>query len=497
MSPQFHVPQNVEEADPRRWVGFFFLLLASFMNLIDVTVVNVALPSMQANLKATPSDIEWVVAGYVLAFALGLLPFGRLGDIVGRKRMFLLGVAGFTLGSLLCGLAPTMGLLIAARVLQGLAASAMTPQVLSIAQVTFPPAERGLMFSLFGLAASLASVAGPLIGGALIAGDFWGLDWRPIFLVNVPFGMLAIVGAALTVTRVPPHPGLKNDPFGILLFGLAVVLLVYPLIEGHGFGWPLWIFGMMALSVVLMAVFYFWQHRRAASGAPQLLPANLLHNRNFLVGILITTLFSSGIPGSFVVLAIFLQTGFGFTPLMSGLTTVPFSIGVVVTSLASGRLGSRFLSARVALGALLLAVGWGSLGMVLGGVGGSLDHWVLLVPLALGGLGLGITFGALFQTILAGVPPRDAGAGSGALQAFQQIGGALGVALIGEIFFTWLEHAQPAGAAARPAAFTAAISHATIYDVAVFAAVILLVPLLKPLPRGEGQPDAPPVVVEV
>jgi len=497
MSEPFRVPQTVGEADPRRWLGFAFLLLASFMNLIDVTVVNVALPSMQANLQATPSDIEWVVAAYVLAFALGLLPFGRLGDIVGRKRMFLIGVAGFTIGSLLCGVAPTMPTLIAARALQGLAASAMTPQVLSIAQVTFPPSERGLMFSLFGLAASLASVAGPLIGGVLIAGNFWGLDWRPIFLVNIPFGVLAVIGAAMTVTRVPPHPGLSNDVVGIGLFGLAILLLVYPLVEGHAFGWPAWGFALMVVAVALLGTFYFWQRRRSAAGASQLLPVELLHNRNFLVGSIMTVLFSSGIPGSFVVLAVFLQTGFGFTPLMSGLTTVPFSVGVVFASLLSGRLGNRFLPARVAIGSLLLAIGWGSLALVLRNTGDAVDHWALLVPLALGGLGLGITIGALFQTILAGVPPRDAGSGSGALQASQQIGGALGVALIGEIFFTWLEHGQDWGAATRSAAFDAAISHAMIYDLVVFLIVMALVPFLKPLPRQAGKDERAPVVVEV
>ncbi len=282
MTTSFRVPQTAEEADPRRWLGFAFLLLASFMNLMDVTIVNVALPSMQQNLSASPSEIEWVVAAYVLAFALGLLPFGRLGDIVGRKRMFLIGVTLFTLGSFLCGVAPSIQLLIGARALQGLAASAMTPQVLAIAQVSFPPREKGLMFSLFGLSASLASVCGPIIGGALIAGNFFGLDWRPIFLVNIPFGILAVVAGAAVVTKVPPHPGLKNDYLGIGLFGLAMVLLVYPLIEGHTYGWPLWVFGMIGVSVLLMAAFYFWERRRHAENATQLLPLELLHNRNFL-----------------------------------------------------------------------------------------------------------------------------------------------------------------------------------------------------------------------
>jgi EmrB/QacA subfamily drug resistance transporter len=487
MSSPFHVPQSKADADPRRWVAFVFLLLASFMNLMDVTIVNVALPSMQENLGASPSQIEWVVAAYVLAFALGLLPFGRLGDIVGRKGMFLIGVGLFTLGSLLCGIAPSIETLIGARVLQGLAASAMTPQVLAIAQVSFPPEEKGLMFSLFGLAASLASVCGPIIGGALIAGDFFGLDWRPIFLVNIPIGVLAVIAGALVVVRVPPHPGLRNDYLGIGIFGLAMVLLVFPLIEGRTYGWPWWVFVMIAASVVLMAAFYFWERHRHAQNATQLLPLELLRNRSFLLGTLITTIFASGIPGFFIVVAIFLQTGFGLTPLESGLTTVPFSLGVMAASLLAGRFGSRFLRRRVATGALLLAVGMAYMRFEIGTVGDSVNSWALLPPLVIAGIGLGTTFGALFQSILAGVPHRDAGSGAGSLQAFQQAGGALGVALVGEIFFTWLENAQTWGATSKSSAFVNAASNAIIYEIVVFLLVAALVPFLKALPKDQGQ----------
>src|SRR3954454_11164846 len=181
MSSQFHPPQNKAEADPRRWLALAVLLIASFMNLIDVTIVNVAIPSMQKNLGADPSQIEWVIAAYVLAFALGLLPFGRLGDIVGRTNMFLVGVTAFTLASAACGLAPSIEWLIAFRVLQGLAGAVMTPQVLAIATVTFPPEERGQSFSLFGLSAGLAAVAGPIVGGLLVGAQWGGLYSRPIF----------------------------------------------------------------------------------------------------------------------------------------------------------------------------------------------------------------------------------------------------------------------------------------------------------------------------
>jgi EmrB/QacA subfamily drug resistance transporter len=493
----FQVPKTPEEADPRRWLAFAILLIANFMNLIDVTIVNVALPSLQKNLGAGSSQIEWVVAAYVLAFALGLLPFGRLGDIVGRKKMFLLGVGGFTLASALCGLAPNIELLIAARVLQGFAGSMMTPQVLAIVQVTFPPQEKGFAFSLFGLSAGLASVAGPLVGGLLIGADLWGLDWRPIFLVNIPFGLLAVIAGAMFITKVPGHAGMKNDYVGIGIFGIAILLLVFPLIEGRTFGWPLWAFLMVGASIIAMFAFYMWEHRRERNNEAQLLSAHLLRNGNFVLGAGVATIFFSGIPGMFMVIAIFLQSGFGMTPLESGLTTVPFSLGVLIISLLSGRVGSNYLRQRLIGGSLMLAVGIAWMRFVISGLGDGIDHWWFAAPMAIAGMGLGIGISALFQTILSSVPPKDAGAGSGALQAFQQVGGALGVALAGEIFFTTLTNGMAGGPASPHVPFVGAASNALIYQIAVFVAVAVLAPFIKvKAPTSAPGQGHAPVVVE-
>jgi EmrB/QacA subfamily drug resistance transporter len=493
MSHPIHVPTSKADADPRRWPALIVLLLASFMNLIDVTIVNVALPSLQQNMGADPSQIQWVIAAYVLAFALGLLPFGRLGDIVGRTKMFLIGVSLFTLASAFCGLAPNIEMLIAARVLQGLAGAIMTPQVLAIATVTFPPEEKGLAFSLFGLSAGLAAVTGPIAGGLLIGADLWGLDWRPIFLVNVPVGILAVVAGWFLIPRTPGHPDLKNDYVGIGLFGLASVALVYPLIEGRSAGWPLWAWAMMVASVVFAALFVWWERRRAVANLPQLLNFGLISNGNFLLGMLITTIFASGIPAMFMVISLLLQSGYGFTPLESGLTNTPFSVGVLVISLISGRFGTNYLRTRLALGAGLLVIGIGWLDLVISGLGATLDHWTFLPPLFIAGLGLGLGFSGLFQSVLAGVPPRDAGAGSGALQAFQQIGGAIGVALVGEIFFTHLSGAFATGSTPQ-AAFASSANLAVLYQIATFGAVVLLVPFLKIKPfdqSGSGGARAP------
>jgi EmrB/QacA subfamily drug resistance transporter len=484
MSPEFHQPQSKAEADPRRWLAMAVLLLASFMNLIDVTIVNVALPSMESGLGAGSSQIEWVVAAYILAFALGLLPFGRLGDIVGRTHMFLVGVAAFTAASALCGFSPSIEWLIAARVLQGFAGAMMAPQVLAIATVTFPPEERGQAFALFGLSTGLAAVAGPIVGGLLLEGNFLGLEWRPIFLVNVPVGILALVSGWLIIPRPPGHAALKNDYVGIALFSAAMVALVYPLVEGRSFGWPAWCWGLIVAAFVLLALFVLWERRMAAHDRPQLLNFSLLTNGQFLLGSLTTVIFASGIPAFFMIFSLMLQSGFGLTPLESGLTNTPFSVGVFLTSLIIGRFGSAFLRARLAAGAALLAIGMLWTHLLISGLGTTVNHWDFLPPLFVAGVGLGLAISALFQTILAGIPGRDAGAGSGALQAMQQVGGAVGIALVGEIFFTSLDGARGAGAQSVQQAFAWAASHATWYEVACFVAVVLLAIFL----RSRGTP---------
>ena len=489
-----HVAEMANPPDPRRWLSLAILLIANFMNLIDVTIVNVALPSMRDHLGATDSQIEWVVAAYVLAFALGLLPFGRLGDIVGRKRMFLFGVAAFTIASALCGLAHNIEMLIGARVFQGIGGAMMTPQVLAIATVTFPPHERGQAFSLFGLSAGLASVCGPILGGVLIDAQLFGLDWQPIFLVNIPIGIAALIAGGMLIPSLPGHKELSNDYVGIGLFGLGIVALVFPIIEGRAFGWPVWSFAMMASGLVLLAAFYLWQRQRAQAGRPQLLNYDLLRNRDYMFGALVVTIFASGIPGMFLVISLLLQSGFGFTPLQSGLTNTPFSIGVLIASVIAGRFGAHYLRSRLAGAGAMLAFGIGWLHFIIAGAGETIDAWSFLLPLLVAGVGLGTGFSSLFQLVLRNVPPRDAGAGSGALQAFQQVGGALGVALVGQIFFSQLASNFVLGLAPNRA-FADAAALALWYQVISFGLVLLLAFRFKPSAKQPGG-QAAPVVVE-
>ncbi len=243
---------------PGRWIAMAALLVAGFMNLVDVTIVNVAIPSMQDAFAATDSQIEWVVAAYILTFALCLLPSGRLGDVIGRRRMFLLGVTVFTIGSALCGLAPSIGTLVGARVVQGIGGAMMTPQTLALVPALFPPRERGAVFALFGLSAGLAAVTGPLLGGFLIGADLGGLDWRPIFLVNIPVGVIAVLGALRFVPPIPGAAELRIDWLGVVLAGLGLMLVLFPLIEGRQLGWPIWCFAMMAAALPVLGAFLWW-----------------------------------------------------------------------------------------------------------------------------------------------------------------------------------------------------------------------------------------------
>lgn len=471
-----------------RWIAMAALLVAGFMNLIDVTIVNVAIPSLQDAFQASDSQIEWVVAAYILSFALFLLPAGRLGDVVGRRRMFVIGVSVFTIASALCGLAPGIGSLVAARVLQGLGGAMMTPQTLALVPALFPPRERGAAFALFGLSAGLASVAGPLLGGVLIGADIIGLDWRPIFLVNIPVGAVAVLGALRFVPKVPGDAALRLDLVGMALAGTGLMLMLFPLIEGRQLGWPAWVFAMMVAAIPVGAGFVAWQRRQARRGAPQLIPASLLANADYVTGSVLATLLFAGIPGFFLVFAIFLQVGFGLTPLESGITTLPFSLGVLGASVLSGRLGTRWPRERITAGAVLLVIGMTALRLMLPEAGGALSRAAFIVPLALSGLGLGTAVSPLFQTVLANVADRDTGAGSGALQSFQQVGGALGVAVMGQLFFGMLR-----GGGGYPEALTAALW----FNAVAFVAVALLVwrlpePRLVPGQGPGGKPEPTP-----
>jgi EmrB/QacA subfamily drug resistance transporter len=439
------------QPDPRRWLTLGVLLLAAFMNLLDVSIVNIAIPSIQRNLGASYADVQWALAGYTLAYALVLITGGRLGDTFGRKRLFLIGVTGFTLMSAACGAAQGAGMLIGCRVAQGAFGAIMVPQVLSVIQVIFPAAERIKALAAFGVTAGLGTVSGPLLGGLLTQHNLFGLDWRPIFLINVPVGIFAVAASALLVreSRAPRRP--RFDPVGVVLISAALLLLLYPLVEGRQLGWPTWTYVSMAASVPLFAVFVGYERVKERRDGSSLVQLSLFGRRSFAIGIAIAVTFFLGVTSFALILTLFLQTGLGFDPLHAGLTFLPFSGGVLVSSGAAARLAPRFGRGVTMAGAAVMAAAMAGLIQTVHHYGAAVTTTELIPALAVAGLGMGAVLAPLADIVLDRVHPQHAGSASGIFNTSLQLGASIGVALIGVIFFGLLgSQSGPAAAAVTP-----------------------------------------------
>ena len=435
---------------PRPFVVLAIVLTAVFVQLLDVSIVNVAIPSIQTDIGASFAAVQLVLAGYQLAFACLLITGGRLGDIYGRKKLFMTGMAVFTVASALCGLAPDETTLVLARVLQGMGSGLMFPQVLAVIQVTVPPQDRAKAFGVFGATIGIATILGPLVGGALIALDLFGTDWRMIFLVNIPVGIAALVAAsvALPDSRSPDAPRL--DVPGALLVTTGLLLLVYPLTEGREKGWPAWIYAMLAASVPVLAGFVALQRSKTRRDASPLLLMTLFGNKSFRAGLLLSMVFFAGIPAFFFTFSLYLQVGLGFSALHAGLTTFPFAVASGITSSRAEGLAKRLGTGVLRLGAVALALGMVLTLVVLHAVGTDLHSWQIGPVLLVSGFGLGCFIAPLTTLVLAGITGREAGSASGVLSTVQQVGGALGVALIGLVLFGALG-GQASATAAREA----------------------------------------------
>jgi EmrB/QacA subfamily drug resistance transporter len=427
-----------------RWLGLCVLLAAAFMDLLDTTIVNVAIPSIRSGLDAGYGALQWIVAGYLLAVAVGLITFGRLGDRYGRRRLFLIGVVGFGCSSLACGLAPTAAVLITSRVAQGVFAAAMIPQILSTIHVSFASTEKPRALALYSTVAGLAVMSGPLVGGILLSELH--LSWRFIFLINVPVSVAVVVGTILIVSESRSDDAQPPDLVGAALISTALLALVFGLIQGRAAHWSPWIFGLMLVSVVLVAVFTWYEKRKEARGETPLITIRLFHRRAVSMGLLVVVVLYSGIVGFWLAFAIFLQIGLGYTPIQSALTTVPSSIGLLVTSALSGKLARRPGRVMLASGALVMAAAMVGLILVLSRYGGSVTAWELRPSVFVLGLGMGLTIPTLTDAIMRQIPERVAGAASGLINSGLQVGNAVGVAVIGVILFSVLSTHAPTSA---------------------------------------------------
>ncbi|GAA1271241.1 MFS transporter [Kitasatospora nipponensis] len=448
------------------------VLVATFMTTLDFFIVNVAIPSLQVELRAGPAAVQWVVAGFGLALAAALITAGRLGDRFGRRRMFALGLLCFTAASAACGLAPSAGTLMAARVAQGLAAALMGPQVLAILRTSFAGPAQARAFGMYGLTMGIGAVLGQLIGGLLIRADLFDLGWRACFLINVPVGLatLGFVRRAVPESRAPHRTGL--DLPGTVLITTALVALVLPLIQGRAQGWPLWTWLCLAGSAVLLALFAVHQRRLAVD---PVVDPRLLRARPFAAGILAQLAFNFGQGSFFLVLAVYLQQGHGMDALGSGLLFTTIGAGYLLTSTTAHRTAARLGRQTIALGALLMAAGLVLLALAAHGTGPADSAWGLAPGLFVDGLGMGLVIAPLTGSVLGGVAPELVGSAAGVLATVQQVGGALGIALIGNLFYGSLDPGAAAGG--FPHAFGLCMAALVLLE-------LLLAALVQLLPRG-------------
>lgn len=468
-------PCSVSSTPP--WRGLAVLLLAGFVTIFDLFVVNVAIPAMQAGLAASFAQIGFIVAGYELAFGVLLITGGRLGDRFGRRRLFVLGMAGFTLASLLCGLAPGANALIGARVLQGLAAALLFPQVYASIRVHFEGDAGRRAFGLLGMTLGLAAIAGQVFGGWLVHADLFGLGWRNIFLINVPIGLGAIAAARhIPESRAPERPAL--DGRGVLLVSAGLTCLLVPLIEGPAQGWPAWSIAALAAAALLLAAFHRQQGRRQAARQLPLVDMRLLAERRFTLGALLVLLVYSTSSSFFLCFALLLQSGLGLDPFAAGRIFAPCSLGFVLASLAAPRLVARWGLRAIGAGALAYALSIGLLIAQVHVAGAGLAPLELIPLLIVVGAGQGLIMTPLLNLVLGFVPAAQAGMASGVIATLQQIGAALGVAVVGMLFAAAL--AADAGTAGQAGRYSAAFVAGMGCNFGAALMVCLLLRRLKP-----------------
>jgi EmrB/QacA subfamily drug resistance transporter len=431
------------------WAPLAVILCGTFVFVLDFFIVNVALPSIQRSLAASPAAIEWVVAGYGLTSAAFLVTGGRLGDHYGRRRMFCLGIGAFTVASALCAVAPDAGFLVAARLAQGVAAAIMAPNVLSILGTTYTGPARVKAISIYGMVMGVAAVAGQLVGGLLIAADPAGLGWRVIFWVNVPVGIAAVVLARRIVPESrADRPG-RLDLRGAALFTTALVAIVLPLVDGRQQGWPAWSWACLAAGPVLLGVFAAHLRATARRGGQPLLDPAIFQVRAFRAGLACQVLFFCQTAASYLLLALYLQEGRGLSPVESGGVFSVLATGYLATSFRAPALTMRFGRLVVAAGAVTAVLGDAGLVVAVLAHGGTASVAVLFPGLFVLGAGQGLCITPLTTTVLSHADASRAGSVSGALSTAQQVGNAIGVAISGVVFYGLLGHGDGYAAAYR------------------------------------------------
>jgi EmrB/QacA subfamily drug resistance transporter len=448
----------------RRWIAAVVMMVAAMVDLIDGTIVNVALPTIRRDLHAGAAQVEWVVSAYMLAFAAVLITAGSLGDLLGRRRLFVLGTAVFGLASLSAALARTPDELIAARVVQGAAAAVMSPQVLATFRAMFAGKERGMAFSIYGAVLGFASAIGLVLGGVLTQANLFGWGWRTIFVVNVPITAASVVATLWVVPETRARSSRRPDLAGAAVLTAALVAIVYPILEGRRLGWPAWGWGLVAAGVAAVAGLALREARAARPGVAALLRPRLLRTPAVSAGLIVQMAFSVGMQGFALVFALWVQLGQGYTPIRAGLTMLAFSAGSFLAAPAAIPLAQRWGRLVLVAGALLMAAGTAAIDAGARQVGSGIGPWPLVPGLVVSGIGLALLVIPLVNVVLAAVPAHAAGGASGLFGTAQQLGGAIGVAVMGTVFFGALGAGD----------YRAAFEHTVPYLMATFAVAALL-----------------------
>ncbi|MBG0831000.1 DHA2 family efflux MFS transporter permease subunit [Planomonospora sp. ID67723] len=427
-----------------RWLALFVILAAEVMDLVDAVITNIAAPSIHIDLGGSTSMIQWLGAGYTMAMAVGLITGGRLGDLYGRKRMFVIGALGFTAASLLCGLAVSSEMLIASRVLQGLFGAVMIPQGLGMIKEMFPPKEMAAAFGVFGPVMALSMVAGPVLAGWLVDADLFGTGWRMIFLINLPVGLFALVGAARFLPESRPGHAARLDLTGMGLVSAASFLLIYPLVQGRDLDWPAWTFASMAASAAVFALFARHQAGKRRAGGDPLVVTGLFRKRAFSGGLVTGLVFFTALVGFSMVISLYFQIGLGYDPLQAGLASLPNALGSLIgfAGVNAAGLAQKVGRRLIHLGAVVMAAGLAGIAVTLDLAGVGVTPWQLAPAMFVTGAGMSMVMAPFFDIVLAGVEPHESGSASGTLTAVQQLGGALGSAAIGTLFFGLLERGR-------------------------------------------------------
>ncbi|MEJ3657695.1 MFS transporter [Actinomycetes bacterium KLBMP 9759] len=444
------------------WLGFSAVIGAALMNLLDSTVVSVAAPAIRDELGGSYATMQWATAGYTLALAVLLIVGGRLGDMVGRRRMLVIGTLGFTAVSLLCALAWTPEMLAAGRVAQGAFAALMLPQGFGLIRDVFPGAQMAKPLAAFGPVMGAGAVLGPIVGGLLLDADILGTGWRMIFLINLPIGLLTALLAIKHLPSVAPTAaGTRLDVRSILLSAAGTVLLILPLVQGHELHWPVWTWIAMAASVPVFVAFARRQRHLVAVGRTPLVEPSLAGKRSYVAGVGFATIFFAAMGAMFTV-GMMLQMGLGFSPIGASLVMTPWAFGALVGSVVSGTLMARFGRSLLHVGLTLMGAGVAGLYLVYETVGVELGFGTLALPLLLGGTGMGMIFVPLFDIVLGGVSDREVGSATGALGAIEQLGVTLGIAILGTVFFATVGATPTAQTAVEAGSVTALVTVALI-----------------------------------